>query len=101
MVTDNGESEYYQEVISNVDKEKWLKFMQEDVNSLQENHTFELVKFPKGRRTLKNNWVYKIKSEENKYQQRYKARLVVKGFNLRKDIDFDEIFSHVVNMTFI
>ncbi|KAI4353662.1 hypothetical protein L6164_002594 [Bauhinia variegata] len=28
---------------------------------LQENHTYELVKFPKGRKALKNKWLYKLK----------------------------------------
>ncbi|CAJ2642124.1 unnamed protein product [Trifolium pratense] len=100
-VTDNGEPEHYQEAIANVDKEKWLKAMQEEMNSLHENHTFELVKLPKGKRALKNKWVYKIKSESDKSQPRYKARLVVKGFNQRKGIDFEEIFSPVVKMTSI
>ncbi|CAJ2658330.1 unnamed protein product [Trifolium pratense] len=100
-VTDNGEPEHYQEAIANVDKEKWFKAMQEEMNSLHENHTFELVKLPKGKRALKNKWVYKIKSESDQSQPRYKARLVVKGFNQRKGIDFEEIFSPVVKMTSI
>jgi hypothetical protein len=39
--------------------------------------------------------------EEDGGKNRYKARLVVKGFAQKKGIDFDEIFSHVVNMTSI
>ena len=31
----------------------------------------------------------------------YKARLVVKGFGHKKDVDFDEIFSPVVKMSSI
>ena len=31
----------------------------------------------------------------------YKMRLVVKGFGWRKDIDFEEIFSPIVKLTFI
>lgn len=60
--------------------------MQEDMNSLHENHTFELVKLPKGRIALKKKWVYKINPEENKSQRRYKASLVVKNFNYEDDI---------------
>ena len=38
--------------------------MQEEMDSLLENKTWELVKFPKGRKTLQNKWVYKIKYED-------------------------------------
>ena len=72
--------------------------MQDELKSLHENHTFELVKLPKGKRTLTNKWVYKLKTEENSSQLRYKARLVVKGFRQKKGIDFEEIFSPVVKM---
>ena len=52
--------------------------MQDEMKSLHENHSFELVKLPKGKRTLKNRWVYRVKQEEHTSQPRYKARLVVK-----------------------
>jgi hypothetical protein len=55
---------------------------------------------PAEKRALQNKWVYKLK-EEYGGKNRYKARLVVKGFAQKKGIDFDEIFSSVVKMTSI
>ena len=49
---------------------------------------------------MQNKWVYRLK-EEDGGKKRYKARLVVNGFALKKDIDFDEIFSPIVKMTSI
>ena len=69
--------------------------------SLHENHTYELVKLPKGKRALKNKWVYRLKTQEHSSQPKYKARLVVKGFSQKKGIDFEEIFSPVVKMSSI
>ncbi|WKA04180.1 hypothetical protein VitviT2T_022237 [Vitis vinifera] len=82
-------------------KMMWVDAMRDEMESLHENHSFELVKLPKGKRALKNKWVYRVKQEEHTSQPRYKARLVVKGFNQKKGIDFDEIFSPVVNMSSI
>ena len=52
-------------------------------------------------RALKNKWVFKVNVEEHNLKPRYKARLVVKGFGQRKGIDFDKIFSPVVEMSSI
>ena len=75
--------------------------MHEDIKSLHKNNTYELMELPKGKRALKNKWVLKRKLEPNRSQPRYKTRLVVKGFNQKKDIDFEEIFSLVVKMSSI
>ncbi|GJR09098.1 putative RNA-directed DNA polymerase [Tanacetum coccineum] len=72
--------------------------MEDEMNSLHENNTFELVKLLKGKRALKNKWVYKLKTGEHTSRPRYNARLVVKGFSQKRGIDFDEIFSLIVKM---
>ena len=74
--------------------------MEEEMDSLMHNQTWDLVKLPAGKTALRNKWVYRLK-EEDGGKQRHKARLVVKGFAQKKGIDFDEIFSPVVKMNSI
>ena len=66
---------------------------------MHKNHTFDLVELPDAKRALKNRWIFKLKNKNS--QPRCKARLVVKGFEQKKGIDFEEIFSPVVKMTSI
>lgn len=68
------------------------------MESLHENHSFELVKLPNGKQALTNMWEYRVKQEEHSLCSRYKARLVVKGFNQRMGTEFDKIFSLVANV---
>ena len=74
--------------------------MKEEMDSLVNNQTWDLVELPAGKRELQKKWVYRLK-EEDGGKKRYKDRLVVKGFAQKKGIDFDEIFSHVGKMTSI
>lgn len=60
--------------------------MQDEMESLYENDTFELMKLPEGQRALKNKWVYKVKQDEQTSKPRFKARLVVKGFSEKKGL---------------
>ncbi|WVZ01025.1 hypothetical protein V8G54_027094 [Vigna mungo] len=99
--TDEGEPQSFVEAMEMKDKEKWLQAMEEKMQSLKENQTYDLAELPKERRALQNKWVFKLKNEENNPSPRYKARIVVKGCNQKKGIDFDEIFSPVVKMTSI
>ena len=101
MITDGGEPECYEEAMTHDKKKEWVKAMQEEIKSLHENKTYELVQLPKGKRPLRNKWVYRLKTDENSSQPRYKARLVVKGFSQKMGVDFEEIFSPVVKMSSI
>ena len=101
MLIEEGEPESFQEAQSHKDKIYWVKAMQGKMNSLQKNGTHELVELPKGRKALKNKWVFKLKRDSSGKLAKHKAWLVVKGFAQKKGIDFDEIFSPVVKMSFI
>ena len=46
-------------------KDQRIEAMQDEMKSLHENHTYELVKLPKGVRALKNKLVFKVKFEEH------------------------------------
>ncbi len=74
--------------------------MQDEMDSLMSNNTWVLAKLPAGKKALHNKWIYKIKQEVDR-SKRYKVWLVVKGFQRREGIDFDEIFSPVVKHTTI
>lgn len=80
FLTDGGEPESFKEVLEDENKKEWMDAMEDEIKSLHENNTFELVKLPKGKRALKNRWVYQIKKDECTSQRRYNAFLVVKGF---------------------
>ncbi|CAL8167682.1 unnamed protein product [Prunus armeniaca] len=101
LLADGGEPECYEEALTPDQQDEWLKARHEEMQSLHENHTYDQVNLPKGRRALKNKWVYRLKTEENNSKPRFKARLVVKGFSQKKGIDFEEIFSLIMKMSSI
>ena len=100
LLTDNGEPESFEEAQMQNDFEKWELAMKEELKSLEKNKTWQLVPLPQGKRALQNKWVFRLK-EEPDGRKRYKARLVVKGFQQIQDLDYTEVFSPVVKMTTI
>lgn len=48
---------------THADKSLWMQAIHEEMRSLQENHTCELVKFSERKKALKNKWVIKLKKD--------------------------------------
>ena len=52
LLTDEGEPESFEEAKDDTHTLKWLSAMQDEMDSLHENHTYKLVELPKGKRAL-------------------------------------------------
>ena len=76
---DSSEPKCYDEAMHAETKKKWEQGMNEEMESLVRNQTWDLVEFLTTKRALQKKWVYRLKEEEGG-KKRYKARLVVKGF---------------------
>ncbi|KAE8689292.1 putative Retrotransposon protein, Ty3-gypsy subclass [Hibiscus syriacus] len=71
----------------------------DQIEALHKNYTWDFVPLPQGRKPIGNKWVFKIKRNGDDQVERYRARLVVKGYAQKECIDFNEIFSPVVRLT--
>jgi hypothetical protein len=58
LLTDNDEPESFEEALKVDAKVKWEKAMDEEMKSLSDNNTWDLVKLPEGKRALHNKWVF-------------------------------------------
>lgn len=80
---------------------KWMSAMREEYDSLIKNDTWKLVERPSSRNIIDNRWVYKVKRNDDESVERYKARLVARGFTQEYGSDYHETFSPVVRFTSI
>ncbi|KAE8712228.1 hypothetical protein F3Y22_tig00110260pilonHSYRG00155 [Hibiscus syriacus] len=78
---------------------EWKNVVQDEINALQKNETWSLVKLPPGRTALGCKWLFKLKHNPDGSILRYKARLVAKGFTQVPGHNFCDTFSPVVKFT--
>ena len=75
-----GEPNTYHQAMqrSAEEKAKWHNAALNEIQSLIENRTFELVRLPPGQKAMGSHWVFKVKKNADGSVERYKARVLPK-----------------------
>jgi hypothetical protein len=71
--------------------------MAEEIAALERTGTWDLVPLPSNVTPITCKWVYKVRSDGS--LERYKARLVARGFQQEYGIDYEETFAPVAHVT--
>ena len=80
---------------------KWREAVNEELQALQKNGTWELAQLPQGKQAVGCKWVFNVKYKADGTLDRYKARLVAKGFTQTYGIDYQETFAPVAKLNTI
>ncbi|KAL4278674.1 hypothetical protein GQ457_03G016420 [Hibiscus cannabinus] len=67
--------------------EKWPTAMDEEIEAIDRNNTWELTNLPKGSQPIGVKWVFKKKMNAQGEIERYKTRLVAKGYKQKASTD--------------
>jgi histone deacetylase 1/2 len=95
LLTSTGEPTNLREALTD---ENWKFAMQDEYDALIANKTWHLVPPCRHRNVIDCKWVYRIKKHADGTIDRYKARVVAKGFKQRYGLDYEDTFSHVVKI---
>ena len=72
--------------------------MDDEMNALIRNGTWEIVTLPNDKKPVGCIWVFTVKYNSDGSVERYKARLVAKGYTQEYGIDYEETFAPVAKM---
>ena len=75
----------------------WKEAIKSEIDSIIHNHTWELVDLPPGCKPLSSKWVFKRKHKVYGSIDKYKARLVIKGYKQTEGLDYFDTYSLVIN----
>jgi hypothetical protein len=98
MLTATREPQIVEEALGN---KNWKEAVDIEYNALMNNNTWHLVPPKKGSNIIDCKWVHKIKYNADGSLNKYKSRLVAKGYKQRYGIDYEDTFSTVVKMATI
>lgn len=88
-ITEIIEPRTIKEALGGKESKMWKTAMEDEIKSLNENKTWELVDLPSGGKAIGSKWVFKIKEDESRENIRFKSRLVAQGFSQKFGVDYD------------
>jgi hypothetical protein len=79
----------------------WEKAIFEELRTLEEAGTWELVDPPSGANIVGSKWVFRVKKDAAGHVVRFKARLVAQGFSQVPGVDYFDTFAPVAKLASI
>ena len=76
--------------------EKWAEAMDEELESPWKNEVYVEVERPTGKKVIGSKWVLRIKTDAAGKIDKFKARVVAKGFRQIEGVGYDETFAPTV-----
>jgi hypothetical protein len=95
------EPQTVQEALKGEDAKKWEIAMQKEYDSHVVNNTWSLMPLPKGRKPISCKWVFKIKHGVDGEVERYKTRLLQRGFTQTFGVNYNETFAPIAKFASI
>uniref|UniRef100_A0A2N9FSL6 Reverse transcriptase Ty1/copia-type domain-containing protein n=1 Tax=Fagus sylvatica TaxID=28930 RepID=A0A2N9FSL6_FAGSY len=99
MLEDEPQS--FKEAMSMPEAPLWKEAVNSEIESILQNHTWELVDLPPGCKPLGYKWIFKRKMKADGSIDKYKAQLVVKGYKQKEGVDYFDTYSPVTRITSI
>ncbi|GKA59734.1 retrovirus-related pol polyprotein from transposon TNT 1-94 [Tanacetum coccineum] len=103
QIEEEGENEptSYREAVTSLEGHHWKEAIKSEIDSILQNHTWELVDLPPGCTPLGYKWIFKKKMKADGTIDKYKARLVIKGYRQREGLDYFDNYLPVKRITSI
>ena len=79
----------------------WKEAINDEVESILQNHTWELLDLPSDSKPLGYKWIFEKKMKADGSIDKYKARLVIKGYKQKEVLDYFDTYSLVTRISFI
>ncbi|XP_068338880.1 uncharacterized protein [Pyrus communis] len=95
------EPQSFKEAMSTPEAPFWKDTVNSEIDSIMQNHTWELVDLPPGNKPIGYKWIFKKKLKPDGTIDKYKARLVAKGYRQKHGLDFFDTYSPVTRITSI
>lgn len=92
------EPKTYDEAVQGPNRHEWVEAINKEKEAHEINDTWRIVDRPKSGTVLTAKWIFKIKRNSMGEIERYKARLVARGYEQRAGIDFKETFAPVASI---
>ena len=91
----------FTEAISSTDAPFWKEVIKAEIDSISKCNTWILVDLPPGTKLIGCKWILKIIYNPDGSIEKYKTRLVAKGFTQKQNIDYFDTFVLVTRISSI